>query len=175
MRRGRLLLLALAGTTGVACRSGEKASATAVETRALDDTLRAIVMHTFEAIQAQDPDRALAPLSENVVYIGDGVTVVGRDSLMKMTRRAFADWRGVKADVKITRVEQLAPDVAVVNWESHISATDHKGVNRPYGGIATAIFVKRNGKWAIVQQQQCAPMPPEVPTNMKPGTAIPES
>ena len=158
-----------------ACRSGEKQSATAVEVRAVEDTLRAMVMQTFEAIQAQDADRSLAALSENVIYIGDGLTVVGRDSLMRMTRRVFATWRKVKADVKITHFQQYAPDVAVMNWEAYISATDGKGVDRPYGGVATAIFVKRNGRWSIVQQQQCAPMPPEVPSDMPPSTAIPES
>ncbi|MBI4502428.1 MAG: nuclear transport factor 2 family protein [Gemmatimonadetes bacterium] len=172
----RVLGLGLLSVAAIAaCRSGEKHPATAVESRAVEDTLRAIVMQTFEAIQVQDAERALAVLSEDVIYIGDGLVVIGRDSLLRMTQRAFANWHKVKADVKITHFQQFAPDVAVMNWESHISATDGKGVDRPYGGIATAIFVKRNGRWSIVQQQQCAPMPPEVPSDLKPTTAIPES
>src|SRR5213078_1791547 len=165
----------IAAAAFAACRSDEKQPATAMESRAVEDTLRSIVMQTFEAIQAQDAQRAVAPLSENVIYTGDGLVVIGRDSLLRMTQRAFADWHKVKADVKITHFQQFGPDVAVINWESHISATDKKGVDRPYGGIATAIFLKRNGKWSIVQQQQCAPMPPEMPGDMRPSTAIPES
>src|ERR1043165_1146030 len=154
------------------CRSEEKQPATAIESRAVEDTLRDMVMKTFQAIQAQDADRTVAPFSENVIYTGDGLIVIGRDSLLRMTQRAFADWRTVKADVKITHFQQFGPEVAVMNWESHISATDKKGVDRPYGGIATAIFLKRNGKWSIVQQQQCAPMPPEMPGDMRSSTAI---
>jgi uncharacterized protein (TIGR02246 family) len=147
-----------------------------VDTRAIEDTLRSMVRKSFEDIEAKNADAALRSMAQDVIFVGDGIIVTGKDSLLRMTSRAFSDWKSVKTDVKITRVQVLSPEAAIVNWESHVNATDNKGRETPYGGIATAVFMKRNGQWQIIQQQQCAPMPPEVPSDMKPSSrAIPES
>jgi uncharacterized protein (TIGR02246 family) len=141
----------------------------------IEDSLRAIVTQSFKDIEAKNADGVLRPMTEDVVFVGDGMMVVGRDSLLRMTTRAFSEWRTVKAEVKVRRVQVLSPDAAVVNWDSHVTATTNKGVQIPLGGMVTAVFIRRNGQWQISQQQQCAPMPPEVPTNMKADKAIPES
>jgi uncharacterized protein (TIGR02246 family) len=175
-RPSPLLYVAISTAALGACRLGNRQSQVAIDTRVIEDTLRAIVTNTFANVEAKKADAALEPMADDVVFVGDGLMVVGRDSLLRLTTKAFSDWRSVKADVKITRVQVLAPDAAVVNWESRVVATNNKGVDTPYGGMVTAVFVNRNGKWQITQQQQCAPMPPEVPTDMKPSSkAIPES
>ena len=167
---GFLLVLGWAG-----CRTPSREMA-AVDTRPIEDTLRSIVTRTFQDIEAKDADGALRPMSTDVIFVGDGLMITGRDSLLRLTTRAFSEWHTVKADVKITRVQVLSPEAAIVNWESHVDATDNKGGHTPYGGLVTAVFVRRGGQWQIIQQQQCAPMPPEVPSNMKPSSkAIPES
>jgi uncharacterized protein (TIGR02246 family) len=172
----RLSVYLLIGAGLAACQTqARRESPTAVDTRAIEDTLRAIVTQSFKDIEAKNAEGVLRPMTEDIVFVGDGMMIVGRDSLMRMTTRAFSEWRTVKAELKITRVQVLAPDAAVLNWESHVNATTNKGVQIPLGGMVTAVFVKRDGKWLITQQQQCAPMPPEVPTNMKPEKAIPES
>jgi uncharacterized protein (TIGR02246 family) len=175
MKRLPAFLLFCAAGLGACRSSATRQSATAIDTRAIEDTLRAIVTQSFKNIESKNADATLAPMTEDVVFVGDGLMVVGRDSLLRMTTRAFSEWRTIKAEVTIRRVQVLSPDAAVVNWDSHVNATTYKGVQLPLGGMVTAVFVKRDGKWLITQQQQCAPMPPEVPTNMKPEKAIPES
>ena len=166
----RSLLVVLAGT---ACGASEKVATT--DTKPISDSLRAIVEASFKAIEAKNADGVLEAIAENITYVGDGMVVEGKDSLTKLTLRAFSEWQTVKADVKITKVNILSPEIAVVNWDSRVSATDKKGNTIPYGGIVTAVFVNRNGRWQIVQQQQCAPMPVETPMNMPTTRAIPES
>ena len=158
-----------------ACRVASR-EAVAVDSRAIEDTLRSLVTRSFEDISKRNAEGALMPMADDVVFVGDGMMVTGKDSLLRMTALAFSDWHSVKADVEITRVQVLSPEAAVVNWESHVTAIDSKGVETPLGGIVTAVFMKRNGQWRIIQQQQCAPMPLEVPHSMKPSSkAIPES
>lgn len=171
--RGAGLFLAIG--LAAACRTANRETM-ATDTRLIEDSLRSIVLRTFQDIEAKNADGALRPMSEDVIFVGDGLMITGRDSLLRLTTRAFSEWHTVKADVKISRVQVLSPDAAIVNWESHVEATDMKGGHTPYGGLVTAVFVRRNGQWQIIQQQQCAPMPPEVPSNMKPSSrAIPES
>src|SRR5690349_20648384 len=158
------------------CESAPRREVVSADTRVIEDTLRSIVLHSFQDIEAKNADGALRPMSSDVIFVGDGLMITGRDSLLRLTTRAFSQWHAVKAEVKISRVEVLSPDAAIVNWESHVDATDAKGGHTPYGGLVTAVFVRRDGKWQIIQQQQCAPMPPEVPSNMTPSSkAIPES
>jgi uncharacterized protein (TIGR02246 family) len=166
-----VLLLAMAGGCRVAGRE-----TTSVDTRAIEDSLRALVLRSFEAIESKDADGALALMSDDVVFVGDGLMMVGKDSLVRLTTRSFSEWTTVDADVEILRVQVLSPEAAVVNWKAQVDATDAKGVHVPYGSIATAVFMLRGGRWQIIQQQQCAPMPPEVPSDMKPTSqAIPRS
>jgi uncharacterized protein (TIGR02246 family) len=171
--RGGLGLLAV--LAGASCQSGQKRSEAPLNTKPIEDTLRAIVQRTFQDIEAKNADGVLKPLSDDVIFVGDGLEVNGKDSLAKLTTRAFSAWHSVKADLKITKVNVLAPDIAVVNWQSHVAVTDTRGNVTPFGGIVTAVFVNKGGRWQIIQQQQCAPMPPEVPRNMDPTKAIPES
>ena len=166
--------MVLAGA-GIGCRTAGRETMS-VDTRGIEDTLRTIVLKSFQDIEARNADGALRAMATDVVFVGDGIIVTGRDSLLRMTSRAFSDWKSVKADVKISRVQVLSPEAAIVNWESHVNATDNKGHETPFGGIASAVFMRRSGQWQIIQQQQCAPMPPEVPNDMKPSSrAIPES
>lgn len=155
-----------------ACTGRDQAS---LDTKSIEDELRSIVMKSFKDIEAKNADGVLASLSDDVIFVGDGLIVNGKDSLAKLTTRAFSEWKTVKADAKITKVMVIKSDVAIVNWESHVAATDMKGNVVPYGGIVTALFLKRDGRWQIIQQQQCAPMPPEVPRDMKSTEAVPES
>jgi uncharacterized protein (TIGR02246 family) len=173
--RVRMVWLPALIVLSAGCRLAGKET-TSVDTRVIEDSLRAMVIRSFEGIEAKDADKALALMSDDVIFVGDGLMMVGKDSLLRLTTRSFSEWKSVDADVEIVRVQVLSPEAAVVNWKAHVDATDAKGVHTPYGGIATAVFVLRGGRWQIIQQQQCAPMPPEVPSDMKPSSrAIPES
>lgn len=127
----------------------------------LKDSLKAIVIDAFAGVQAQDPERALRHLSPDVVYVSDGLLVTGKDSLMRMMTRAFAQWKAVQAEVTVKAVDVISPTVAVMTWESRASATNQDGTQMPFGGVTTAVFQNQNGRWQIVRQHQCAPMPPE--------------
>jgi uncharacterized protein (TIGR02246 family) len=170
----RVLLASLILAAGVAsCGQEDEGQFEDQATGRTEDSLRAIVAQTFAAIEARDAAGALQFVSPDIVYIGDGMIVTGRDSLVRLAERAFGEWRSATADVEIKSVSVLAADIAVMTWESRVSAALKDGSQVPFGGVTTAIFQRQDGQWRIIQQQQCAPMPPEVDGTMSTTRAMP--
>jgi uncharacterized protein (TIGR02246 family) len=161
-RTHRILVIALIlGSALASCGREERRQRRDAGATSAADSLRTLVQSVFAAVEARDAGGVLRPMSPEVVYVGDGMVVTGRDSLDALLNRAFAEWDAVEADVEIRDISFPAPDLAVMLWEARVTARVGE-THVPFGGVTTAVLQRVSGTWQIIRQHQCAPMPPEV-------------
>lgn len=150
-----------------ACRSdppppGSPALSVA-QRRAIADTVRALLVAATDLSPAAagegDPaDRMLSlyPDTGAVISASGGYLIVGRDSL-EAAVRGF--WENVGQNMVRPQwrwgdfhVDVLGPDAAVVTASyrvPHLTPTGHAHV---VGGVWTAVFARRDGRWVVVQE-----------------------
>lgn len=166
LRHAIFLLLTLA--LGTACAGGDAAppgseSLTGEQRAAIADTVSALLRAATDLSPSADTlgdpaDQMLAiyPDSGMVVSASGGYLIVGRDSLASAVR---AFWENVGRSMVRPEwrwgdfhVDVLASDAAVVTASyriPHLTPTGHAHV---VGGVWTAVFARRDGRWMVVQE-----------------------
>ncbi len=158
MRRvGLAVALVLAA---VACRPAGRETLTAAQKAAIADTLRQLVASAYDFSHA-DGDAvgrlmSLYPDSGRVVSASAGQVVTTRDSLQAGIRTF---WENVGHNMRDPRwtwgpmyVDVLGPDAAVLTATYAIPHRTPRGEPHVIGGAWTAVFVRRGGRWVIVQE-----------------------
>lgn len=117
----------------------------------------------YEASFNKGDTKALAAMfAEDVEYTDeDGVTVVGREAIEGILRKAFARNKGAKFAIQIDSVRGLGPDVAVERGTTVMTAADGAQVSSAY----TAVRVRKDNKWLIGQLVE-SPPPTTTPGEM---------
>ncbi|HEX6060263.1 MAG TPA: DUF4440 domain-containing protein [Gemmatimonadaceae bacterium] len=174
----RILALALAAiVTAGGCRMAEPAPPTMrpAEREAIADSLRRLVERAYDLEQ---PDvvagfLSLYPDTGRVVSAAAGRVTTSRDSLASEIR---AFWDGVGRNMQDpewfweeTWVDVLSRDAAVLTTRYRVPHHTPEGAPHSIGGAWTAVFTRRDGRWAIVQEHLS-----DVPAD-GPGAAPPVS
>ena len=160
-RRRALLLLssaALAAAAG-ACRGASgSAPLTAAEREAIADTLTRLVHDAYD-LSRPDPVAGflgLYPDSGRVVSAAAGRVTTSRDSLASQIRWF---WENVGRNMREpewiwegTWVDVLSRDAAVLTTRYRVPHRTPAGAPHEIGGAWTAVFARRGGRWAIVQE-----------------------
>ena len=154
----RLVAPAVASVLVVACRPAESATMTAAQRAAVADTLRRLMVAAGDLSKPNVVASlmSLYPDSGRVVSASAGQVVTTRDSL-EAGIRAF--WENVGHNMRDPRwtwgpmhVDVLGPDAAVLTATYAITHRTPRGDPHVVGGAWTAVFARRGGRWAIVQE-----------------------
>jgi hypothetical protein len=96
------------------------------------------------------------PDSGPLVSAGSGRLITSRDSLAAVIRRF---WESTGQNMRDARwewgemhVDVLAPDAAVMSATYRVPHLTPEGTPHVIGGAWTALFVRRDGRWMIVQE-----------------------
>jgi hypothetical protein len=175
MRRFRRLALpplaaivAGAATLAAACRgAGPGATPTAAEREAIADSLLRLVERAYDLSRPDVPAGcvALYPDTGRVVSVAAGRVTTTRDSLEAQIR---SFWENVGRNMEEPQwiweaswVDVLSRDAAVVTTRYRVPHRTPTGNPHTIGGAWTAVFVRRDGRWAIVQEHLSdVPVPP---------------
>lgn len=152
-----LLLVAILGCTGAGgdsnrplSPSDRQAIATAVEQRLRDATDLSAGGDVVARMLSLYPD------SGRVVSASAGYVTTDRDSLAGSVRHFWEyigqnmrdpEWRWGPMQVDV-----LGPDAAVVTATYRIPHLTPRGEPHVIGGAWTAVFVRRDGRWVVVQE-----------------------
>ena len=158
-----LRVLALPVTAAIvlaACRAAEPArpQMRTAERQTIADSLRRLVERAYDLTQ---PDvvagfLSLYPDTGRVVSAAAGRVTTTRDSLEAQIRWFWENvgrnmsepewiWDGVWVDV-------LSPDAAVLTTRYRVPHLTPAGAPHTIGGVWTAVFERRDGRWVIVQE-----------------------
>ena len=157
---GRLLAaaawLALAAGAGCASRSAQPPND--AERAAIADTLRRIVAAAYDFSRPDVVARLLSlyPERGRVVSAAAGRVTTSRDTL---ARELTTFWQNIGQNMReprwvwdTTYVDVLSRDAAVLTGVYHIPHRTPRGEPHVIGGAWTAVFVRRGGRWVIVQE-----------------------
>lgn len=159
-----VLALLLAGACDAAPpRAAESPTLTSDQRRAVEDTVTALLhaatnLSPNDGSDAAGAERMLAlyPDSGKVVSASGGYLIVGRDSLESAVRGFWEnvgqnmvrpEWRWGEFHVDV-----LSPNSAVVTASYRIPHMTPTGYAHVIGGVWTAVFTNRNGRWVVVQE-----------------------
>ena len=166
-----LILLPALGVAGC-----DKASArtTAAERAAIADTIRQTVSQAYDFSRPDVLRRlmSLYPDTGRIVSAAAGRIIASRDSLERELRYFWEstgqnmhsprlEWGNVYVDV-------LTPSSAVATWTYSIPHRTPAGQPHTVGGAWTALFVKRGGRWVIIQEH-LSELPPQAPQQLPQG------
>jgi ketosteroid isomerase-like protein len=171
------LVLSLVSATG--CGGSPAARPDPVRDAALRDTLTAIVSDAYDFSRPDVVSRlmALYPTSGPVVSAAAGrvstTRVALQQSIASFWQRIGQNMVGPKFVIGQRYVTALGPDAAVLTFTYTIPHHTPEGRPHTLGGAWTAVFVRRDGRWQIVQEHLSDP-PPQ-PTQPAPATAMPDS
>ena len=161
--RSLALSLALSAAALTACRPApappsSSNALTAVERSAIADSIRARITAAAN-LSAHDVVASLMSLypdTGRVISASTGRVTTTRDSLA-LGIRAF--WRNIGQNMRQPRwewgpmyIDVLAPDAAVLTATYRIPHITPQGNPHVVGGVWTAVFQLRSGKWVIIQE-----------------------
>jgi hypothetical protein len=141
-----------------ACGPRSASDVSAVEKKAIADSLKHLVTNTYDLSKPDPVNRlmSLYPAEGRVISASGGVTTTTRPQLQQAIQ---AFWTYVGQNMRQPRwewtsmtVDVLAPDAAVMTSTYRIPHLTPMGMNHVIGGAWTAVFQKRGGKWVIVQE-----------------------
>ena len=148
---------ALALATG--CGSADAARVTEAQRRAIADTLTRLITNAYDFSKRDSVVPRLMsvyPDSGPLVSAGGGRLITSRDSLEAVIRRF---WESTGQNMRNPRwewgemhVDVLAPDAAVMSATYRVPHLTPQGTPHVIGGAWTAVFVRRDGRWMIVQE-----------------------
>lgn len=159
MRRLPFLLgtaLLLAGAS--ACDSSDPTRTTPEQRAAIADTLRRLVTNAYDFSRADVVSglMSLYPDSGRVISATAGRVLASRADLERDIRYF---WNSTGTNMQDPRLEWgtmyvdvLTPAAAVATWSYRIPHRTPAGAPHVVGGAWTALFVKRDGRWMIVQE-----------------------
>ncbi|MDP9201511.1 MAG: nuclear transport factor 2 family protein [Gemmatimonadota bacterium] len=158
-----------------ACSARTAADMSAVEKKAIADSLKRLVASAYD-LSRPDPVKnlmSLYPTEGRVISASGGVMTTTRPQL-EQGIKAF--WTYVGQNMRQPRwewtsmnVDVLAPDAAVMTSTYRVPHLTPTGMNHVIGGAWTAVFQKRGGRWVIIQEHLSdVQSNPNVPMNMNP-------
>jgi ketosteroid isomerase-like protein len=156
----------------LACAPSERPPMTTAQRDAIADTLRSLIVSAYDLTRPGDAVArlmSLYPPSGPVISASGGRVSTSRDTL-EAEIRAFWDNVGRNMrDPKWTwgamHVDVLAPDAAVVTATYRVPHLTPAGAPHEIAGAWTAVFARREGRWAIVQEH-LSDVPPVTTTPM---------
>lgn len=176
MARSRRLALAVAALSLAACtRPGPQPDP--VRDAALRDTLTKLVSDAYDFSRPDPVPRfmALYPTENPVISAAAGRVSVSRAALQQSIERFWErvgqNMVGPKFVVGQRFLTWLGPDAAVLTLTYTIPHTTPEGLPHTLGGAWTAVFVRREGHWVIVQEH-LSDLPAQ-PTTGMPGMSMP--
>ena len=120
-----------------------------------EQAIRTLMNEGLDAYYKGDINKMIACYAENAVVIDwMGNTTTGRDALRASTEKAL-QYEKPNADnfkASVNNVRFLHPDVAVVQLDLN-GVTTVDGKPQPWKGVNAMVFVRKNGKWLIEQEQ----------------------
>ena len=154
------LSLIYAALISLACRAPEGEALTETQSRAIADTLEAMVKraYDFSAPTADAAKRLLSlyPDTGRVVSTSAGRILTSRDSLAEGIRYF---WESTGRNMREPRLiwEQLVTDVlgsraAVITGTYRIPHRTPRGEPHELAGAMTLVFAKRGDQWVVVQE-----------------------
>jgi hypothetical protein len=151
-------VLALPVSAPVACRSSAAASLSSADRQAIGDTLRRLILNAYD-LSKPDVVNGLASLYPDrgrVISATAGRVSTSRDSLIAGIRYF---WEYVGKNMQHPQwqwgpmyVDVLAPDAAVLTTSYRVPHHTPNGEAHVIGGAWTAVFVRRDSRWQIVQE-----------------------
>ncbi|MFL5581036.1 MAG: YybH family protein [Gemmatimonadaceae bacterium] len=147
----------LALVTLAACSRGP-AARTEAQQRALLDTLSARIAEAYDPTKPDPVARAMAlyPQTGRVVSAAGGRITTERAALERDVRTF---WENVGRNMRSPRwewgeryLDVLGPDAAVLTASYRIPHLTPAGEPHAIGGVWTAVFARRDGRWVIVQE-----------------------
>lgn len=167
-RRRRRRALVLCATiaaimTTAACRVGESragdaAPVSAAEQQAIEDTLKRLIERAYDFSRGGGVAQlmSLYPDSGRVLSSAAGRVTTSRDSLQVVLtsfwERVGQNMRGPRWTWGETYVDVLSRDAAVFTGTYTVPHRTPAGAPHVVGGAWTALFVRRGGRWVIVQE-----------------------
>lgn len=154
----RLVLLLVAGALGCAAPTPDRS-----DDRALADTLTQLIEQAYDFTQPDVVARmsALYPDTGRVISASGGHVMTTTDSL----HTALSEfWTNVGTNMRNPQwtwgdvhVERLAPDAAVLTGAWSIPHVAPTGDPHTIRGAWTAVFLRMDGEWKIVQEHLSVP------------------
>ena len=155
----RYLLMLLALATGLGCRVSEAERPVGARQRAaIADTLQRMMVAATDLSRPNVYERMVSLYAETgrVVSAGGGGLTASRDTVAAQLR---AFWQNVGQNMQHPRwewgtfyVDVLSPDAAVVTATYRVPHHTPAGREHIIGGVWTAVFERRGGKWGIIQE-----------------------
>ena len=155
------------------------------EKQAVADTLKKLVVNAYD-LSKPDPVKSLMslyPTDGRVISASGGVVTTTREQLEQGIRAFWTyvgqNMRNPKWEWTSMNVDVLGPDAAVMTSTYRVPHLTPTGMNHVIGGAWTAVFQKRGGRWAIIQEHlsdvQSNPNLPMDSMNMSPAPTPPKS
>ncbi len=146
------LLTAVLASTGIAQAPADKPSPEQAAITALE--------HAFEAAYAKADLKALADFfAEDADYTTDeGRSFSGRAEIEGALKDGLMGNRGAKLDIQVQSVRALGPDTILEKGSTTVTSKS----GETSGALYTAVHIKKDGKWKILQLIE-SPMPTLTP------------
>lgn len=151
------ILLATAGIA-TACTPGSTRQLTDGDRRIIADSIRKIVVATYDLQRPGAVDRmmALYPTSDPVYSTSSGQVSTTRAELQ---RQIETFWKYVGSNMRDPRwewtsmhIDVVAPDAAVVTASYRVPHLTPRNNPHVIAGAWTAVFVNRGGRWVVIQE-----------------------
>jgi hypothetical protein len=143
----------------VSCARATPSAVSAAQSKAIADTLRALIVSAYDLSKAGDAVprlMSLYPPSGPVISASGGRVTSSREDL-ESGIRAF--WDNVGHNMQHPKwtwddmhVDVLAQDAAVVTATYRVPHLTPRGMPHVIAGAWTAVFQRRAGRWVIVQE-----------------------
>jgi ketosteroid isomerase-like protein len=170
------IVLGLALVVGAGCGGSAAARPDPARDAALRDTLTAIIADAYDFSRPDVVSRlmALYPTSGPVVSAAAGRVSTTRAALQQSIgsfwQRIGQNMVGPKFVIGQRYATALGPDAAVLTITYTIPHHTPEGRPHTLGGAWTAVFVRRDGRWRIVQEHLS-----DLPAQPTPATTMPDS
>jgi hypothetical protein len=169
MTRAHVIAAMWVGSLALGACGGASARTTAAERAAIADTIKRTVSDAYDFSRPDVLRRlmSLYPDSGRVVSAAAGRIIASRDSLERELRYFWEstgqnmqsptlEWGPVYVDV-------LTPSAAVATWTYRIPHRTPTGSPHTIAGAWTALFVRRGGRWVIIQEHLSELPSPQLP------------
>jgi len=146
------LITAVLSTTGFAQAPADKSSPEQAAITALE--------HAFEAAYAKADIKALGDFfADDADYTTDeGRSFSGRAEIEGALKEGLMANRGAKLDIQVQSVRALGPDTIIEKGSTTVTSKS----GETSGALYTAVHVKKDGKWKILQLVE-TPLPTITP------------
>jgi SnoaL-like domain len=142
----------------VACGGGKPRQMSAGEKQAVADTIRNLVVRTYDLSKPNAVERlmSLYPESGPVYSTASGHITTTRGELEQQIETFWkyvgSNMRNPKWEWTAMHIDVLAPDAAVVTGSYRIPHLTPMNMSHVIAGAWTAVFVNRGGRWVVIQE-----------------------